>query len=54
VQRLYGVATTTRLGDNTYGFNSNSGAQYNIRAINPQVVFTIYDNGGTNTLDLSG
>ena len=53
-QRLYGATTTTRIGDNTYGFNSNAGDQYNINAANPQVVFTIYDNGGTNTLDLSG
>lgn len=53
-QRLYGATTTTRMGDNTYGFNSNAGDQYRISAVNPQVVFTIYDNGGINTLDLSG
>ena len=53
-QRLYGAATTTRLGDNTYGFGSNAGDQYNIGPANPEVVFTIYDNGGINTLDLSG
>jgi hypothetical protein len=53
-QRLYGAATTTRTGDNVYGFNSNSGEQYSISAASPQVVFTIYDNGGANTLDLSG
>jgi serralysin len=53
-QRLYGAATTTRTGDNIYGFNSNSGEQYRISDVNPQVVFTIYDNGGTNMLDLSG
>ena len=52
-QRLYGVNTTTRTGDNTYGFNSNAGAQYNI-APGQDVVFCIYDAGGTNTLDVSG
>ena len=52
-QRLYGANTTTRTGDNTYGFNCNSGDQYKISA-GQQVVFCIYDAGGTNTLDVSG
>ena len=50
---LYGAAMTTRTGDNIYGFNSNSAIK-RISDVNPQVVFTIYDNGGINMLDLSG
>lgn len=53
-QRLYGVNTTTRTGNDTYGFNSTAGSQYNIANGNTQVVFCIYDAGGTNTLDVSG
>ncbi|MEO7366138.1 MAG: M10 family metallopeptidase C-terminal domain-containing protein, partial [Sphingomicrobium sp.] len=51
---LYGLSTTTRTGDTTYGFNSNTGlAIYNASA-NPGVGYTIFDSGGIDTLDYSG
>ncbi|HYD73405.1 MAG TPA: M10 family metallopeptidase C-terminal domain-containing protein, partial [Candidatus Binatia bacterium] len=54
-QLLYGPNTTTRTGDTTYGFNSNSGhSVFSIGAANQASVFTIWDAGGTDTLDLSG
>jgi len=55
VQQLYGLSTTTRSGNTTYGFNSNAGAIYNA-VQNPlsSVAYTIFDTGGTDTLDYSG
>ncbi len=54
IQRLYGANMTTRTGDTIYGFNSDADNQaYRISA-DKQVVFAIWDAGGTNTLDLSG
>ena len=53
-QLIYGANTTTRTGDNVYGFNNTAGAQYNISGADNQVVFCIYDAGGVNTLDVSG
>ena len=35
VQSLYGLSTTTRSGDTTYGFNSNAGGIYNATAAFP-------------------
>ena len=32
MQTLYGLSTTTRTGDTTYGFNSNAGGIYNASA----------------------
>ncbi len=51
---LYGLSTTTRTGDTTYGFNSNAG-----RAIFDANQFatgsyTIFDSGGIDTLNYSG
>ncbi len=54
VQRIYGVDTTTRTGDTTYGFNSNAGKAAFDLTKNPTPVFTIWDAGGVDTLDLSG
>ncbi len=56
IQRIYGVDTTTRTGDNTYGFNA-SGAE--IRDAHdfvktPWPTMTIWDAGGVDTLDASG
>ena len=51
---LYGLSTTTRLGDTTYGFNNNSGRTAFDSAINPNVAYTIFDSGGIDTLDYSG
>jgi serralysin len=54
VQEIYGANDTTRLGDTTYGFNSNAGALYNFARYSGTPAFTIYDSGGNDTLDASG
>ena len=57
IQAKYGVSTTTRTGNTTYGFHSNvTGAvsaiyDFNLNA-NP--ILTLFDSGGIDTLDLSG
>ena len=54
VQLMYGANTETR-GAITYGFNSNAdGAVFALSSAADRPVFTIWDGGGTNTLDLSG
>jgi serralysin len=59
-QSLYGVDTTTRTGDTVYGFNSNitDRLPLNFDAMLVQeglvAPITIWDAGGTDTLDLSG
>ncbi|HEY6661772.1 MAG TPA: M10 family metallopeptidase C-terminal domain-containing protein [Sphingomicrobium sp.] len=54
MSQMYGLSTTTRTGNTIYGFNSNAGnAVYNA-AQNPDVAYTIFDSGGTDTLDYSG
>ena len=60
----YGANMGTRTGDNTYGFNSNSGDAYDFTSTrtdgsynevqNLDIAFTIWDAGGTDTLDFSG
>ncbi|MEO1265010.1 MAG: M10 family metallopeptidase C-terminal domain-containing protein [Pseudomonadota bacterium] len=53
-QFLYGANMTTRTGDTVYGFNSNTGkAAYTITAQSQDVVFAIWDAGGTDTLNFS-
>ena len=61
MQTLYGLSTTTRTGDTTYGYNSNTGNAALDQAVtlndprnNNYVAFTIFDNGGTDTVDMSG
>jgi serralysin len=51
---LYGVSTTTRVGDTRYGFGNTSGRAIYDAATNPNVGYTIVDSGGTDTLDYSG
>ena len=51
---LYGLSTTTRIGDTTYGFNNNSGRSAFDALLNPNVAYTILDSGGIDTLDYSG
>ena len=51
---LYGTATTTRTGDTVYGFNNTSGRSIYDATVFPNVSYTIFDNGGTDTLDYSG
>lgn len=54
-QRLYGANTTTRIGDTTYGFNSNAGRDfYSATSANAAVVFAAWDAGGVDTFDFSG
>jgi serralysin len=54
VANLYGTATTTRTGNTTYGFNNTSGRAIYDATQNPNISYTIFDNGGTDTLDYSG
>ncbi|MGE0749206.1 MAG: FG-GAP-like repeat-containing protein [Variibacter sp.] len=54
MQTKYGANTTTRTGDTTYGFNSTAGSFYNFTSYTGAPAFTIYDAGGTDTLDCSG
>jgi serralysin len=51
---LYGPNTLTRTGNTTYGFNNTSGRAIYDATANPGVAYTIYDNGGIDTLDYSG
>ncbi len=55
VQRLYGANLSTRTGNTIYGYNSNTGVpEYSLTLANQAAVFTIWDAGGLDTLDLSG
>jgi serralysin len=51
---LYGLSTTTRTGNTTYGFNSTAGRAEFDATQNPGVAYTIFDSGGNDTLDYSG
>ncbi|AGS58948.1 M10 family metallopeptidase C-terminal domain-containing protein [Proteus mirabilis] len=54
LQYLYGENMTTRLENNTYGFNSNTGrAAYSLNNIEDKLVSCIWDSGGIDTLDFS-
>ena len=54
LQYLYGANMTTRTGDTVYGFNATAGRAVYDLAAHPQSVFTIWDAGGRDMLDLSG
>ena len=54
IQAIYGADMTTRTGDTTYGFNSNAGRSAFDFSANRVPIVTIWDAGGTDTLDLSG
>lgn len=54
VQNMYGADMTTRVGDTTYGFNSNAGRDYFDFNLTPSPIVTIWDAGGQDTLDFSG
>jgi serralysin len=51
---MYGLSTTTRTGDTTYGFNSNAGRAIYDASQYSNVAYTIIDSGGIDTLDYSG
>ncbi|RYY44911.1 MAG: hypothetical protein EOP59_05370 [Sphingomonadales bacterium] len=54
VQALYGTTAATRTGATTYGFNNTSGRAIFDATANPNVTYTVFDNGGIDTLDYSG
>ena len=53
MQQLYGLSTTTRTGDTTYGFNTNAGGVYDA-SLYPRAAYTIFDSAGSDTIDFSG
>jgi serralysin len=53
VAAIYGAATT-RTGDTVYGFHNTGGSIYDFTAYNQAPALTIYDSGGSDTLDCSG
>ncbi len=57
IQSLYGVETTTRTGDTTYGFHCNitgAAAQLYDFSANKNPIMALFDSTGNDTLDLSG
>ncbi len=50
---LYGLSTTTRLGDTVYGFNSTSDRAIHDATQFADTAYTIVDSGGYDTLDYS-
>ena len=54
ITSIYGESTTTRTGDTVYGFHSNAGSMFDFSSYGTAPALTIYDNGGTDTLDCSG
>ena len=50
---LYGLSTTTRTDDTTYGFNNTSGRSVYNAVFGVATAYTIFDNGGIDTLDYS-
>jgi len=52
---LYGLSTTTRTGDTTYGFGNNSGRSVYTASVGSTITaLTIVDSGGNDTLNYSG
>ena len=57
IQQIYGASATTRTGNTVYGFSSNvTGTLANVYnfTFNLNPILTLFDSGGTDTLDLSG
>ena len=54
ISQMYGLSTTTRTGDTTYGFHSTAGEPWFDAIQFSNVAYTIYDSGGIDTLDYSG
>lgn len=54
MQELYGLSTTTRTGNTTYGFHSNADRAVFDAAQYPDAAYTVFDSGGIDTLDYSG
>jgi hypothetical protein len=53
IQNLYG-APTAHAGDTVYGFGSTAGSIYNFSTYSQAPSLTIFDSGGTDTLNCSG
>ena len=53
IQMMYGVNTSTRGGNDTYGFNSNLSGAYDF-TVNDDPLMCIWDGGGIDTLNVSG
>lgn len=54
IQDLYGRPTNANAGDTIYGKDSNAGGLWGqIDSMRGPVAYTVYDNGGTDTIDLS-
>src|SRR5215475_1794224 len=53
IQNLYG-ASSTHAGDTVYGFGSTAGSMYNFSTYSSAPSLTIFDSGGTDTLNCSG
>lgn len=57
IQQKYGADMTTRAGDTTYGFNATADVKNEAMSFHTgdaSTIFTIWDAGGKDTLDLSG
>ncbi len=55
VQRLYGANMDTRIGDDIYGFGSNTGRDfYTAFSASTKLVFAAWDAGGHDIFDFSG
>ncbi|OVZ74286.1 M10 family metallopeptidase C-terminal domain-containing protein [Yersinia intermedia] len=55
LQYLYGTNNRTRIGNTTYGFNSNSNRDYfTATHASDKLVFCVWDAGGNDTFDFSG
>lgn len=54
MSQLYGLSTTTRTGDTTYGYGSTADRDIFNANLYTTVAFTIVDSGGNDTLNYSG
>ena len=55
IQDMYGLASTIRGGNTTYGFNSTAGnVIYDATSFTRITTYTIIDSGGIDTMDYSG
>jgi serralysin len=52
-QNLYGANTSFNAGNSVYGSNANAGSLYDFANYTTAPAFTIYDTGGSDTLDAS-
>ena len=54
LQALYGANMATRADATVYGFHATAGREVFDLSLHPNTVFTIWDGGGRDALDLSG